>query len=83
MPLFESTNFQLASRDILPRLTIAYETYGGPDASMENVILVAHGATSSHHAAGIVTPDRCGAEFHDLNGHGNIRMACRQRLTSG
>ena len=72
MPLFESANFQLASGDVLPRLTIAYETYGEPDANMDNLILVAHGATSSHHAAGIVTPDRRKGWWDEVIGPGRL-----------
>ncbi len=44
--------FKLESGQILPELTLAYETYGrlGPDG--RNVILVTHGFTGNHRAAG-------------------------------
>ena len=58
MPQFQSSNFRLESGDVLPQLTVAYEIYGSLNPDASNVILVAHGATSSHHAAGKVTLDR-------------------------
>jgi homoserine O-acetyltransferase len=45
-------NFPLECGHMLPTLHIAYETYGTLDDSGSNVILVAHGYASSHHAAG-------------------------------
>lgn len=53
---FSSENFRLESGQILPRLTLAYETYGRLAADGRNGILIAHGFTSSHHAAGRYTP---------------------------
>jgi homoserine O-acetyltransferase len=82
MPLFESTNFRLASGDVLPSLTIAYETHGEPDASMANVILVAHGATSSHHAAGIVTTDRRKGWWDEVIGPGKLFETRRYCIVS-
>jgi homoserine O-acetyltransferase len=53
---FATEDFRLESGQVLPRLALAYETYGrlAPDGG--NAILVAHGFTSSHHAAGRYTP---------------------------
>jgi homoserine O-acetyltransferase len=45
-------DFRLQSGTVLKEVTIAYETYGALDASGRNAILIAHGNTSSHHAAG-------------------------------
>jgi len=45
-------NFRLQNGTVMPEATIAYETYGRlmPDGS--NAVLITHGYTSSHHAAG-------------------------------
>jgi homoserine O-acetyltransferase len=72
MPHFQSRNFQLESGEILPQLTLAYERYGEPNADASNVILVAHGATSSHHAAGLVTPDRRMGWWDEVIGPGRL-----------
>ena len=58
MPIFRGTDFELAGGVVLPILEIAYECYGTMSADKSNVILVAHGITSSHHAAGAPTADR-------------------------
>ena len=50
---FATTNFRLQSGEILPELTLAYETYGTLAPSGRNAILVTHGYTSSQHAAGL------------------------------
>src|SRR5437899_6567139 len=49
---FTVPSFKLESGQVLPELTLAYETYGrlAPDGG--NAILVTHGFTGSHHAAG-------------------------------
>ena len=44
--------FKLESGHMLPELTLAYETYGRLAPDGRNAILVTHGFTSSHHAAG-------------------------------
>ncbi len=46
-------HFRLQSGKILPKLSIAYETYGRLDACGRNAILVTHGYMGNHHAAGI------------------------------
>src|SRR2546428_12426860 len=50
--IFAAYGFKLDSGRVLPEMSLAYETYGrlGPDG--RNAILVTHGFTSSHHAAG-------------------------------
>jgi homoserine O-acetyltransferase len=50
--IFTSRNFQLENGTVLPVLELAYETYGTLSANRDNAILVVHGYTSSHHAAG-------------------------------
>jgi len=50
---FTTRNFRLQSGEILPELTLVYETYGTLAPDGRNAILVAHGYTSSQHAAGL------------------------------
>jgi homoserine O-acetyltransferase/O-succinyltransferase len=44
--------FKLESGVVLPELTLVYETYGRLAPDGKNAILVTHGFTSNHHAAG-------------------------------
>ena len=50
--LFTARDFRLESGQILPVLELAYETYGSLSPTRDNAVLVVHGYTSSHHAAG-------------------------------
>lgn len=50
--LFTARDFRLESGVVLPEMTLAYETYGTLGADRRNAVLVTHGFTSSHHAAG-------------------------------
>jgi homoserine O-acetyltransferase/O-succinyltransferase len=50
---FTSRNFRLQSGEVLPELTLAYETYGTLAPGGRNAILATHGYTSSQHAAGL------------------------------
>ncbi len=45
-------DFRLQSGAVLPEAAIAYETYGRLAPDGRNAVLVTHGYTSSHHAAG-------------------------------
>lgn len=49
---FKAHDFQLENGKSLPVLELAYETYGTLAPQRDNAILVVHGYTSSHHAAG-------------------------------
>src|ERR1700740_548463 len=49
---FVIAGFRLQNRSILPEAKIAYETYGGMAAGGRNALLITHGYTNSHHAAG-------------------------------
>jgi homoserine O-acetyltransferase len=53
---FTARDFALEGGGVLPVLTLAYETYGRLAADGANAILVTHGFTSSHHAAGRYAP---------------------------
>jgi homoserine O-acetyltransferase len=57
MSIHTESDFPLTSGFILPELKVAYETYGSLNADKSNAILVLHGTTSTHHAAGRLTPD--------------------------
>jgi len=50
--LFSTKDFRLENGETLPVLELAYETYGSLNAKADNAVLVVHGYTSSHHAAG-------------------------------
>src|SRR2546426_10669215 len=49
---FTVSSFKLESGQVLPELTLAYESYGRLAADGRNAILITHGFTSNHHAAG-------------------------------
>src|SRR5215475_911417 len=50
--LFTAREFRLENGQSLPVLELAYETYGTLSPAKDNAVLVVHGYTSSHHAAG-------------------------------
>jgi len=50
--VFTAHDFRLAKGQTLPVLELAYETYGTLSPGRDNGLLVVHGYTSSHHAAG-------------------------------
>ncbi len=56
--IFTIRDFALECGKVLPEATIAYETYGRLDATGRNAVLLAHGFTSSHHAAGRYAADK-------------------------
>ena len=58
--LFTSGEFRLESGQSLPKLELAYETYGTLTPAKDNAILAVHGYTSSHHAAGKNAPGKEG-----------------------
>jgi len=58
--LFSTTGFRLESGTVLPVLELAYETYGTLSPQRDNAILIVHGYTSSHHAAGRYAPGKHG-----------------------
>jgi homoserine O-acetyltransferase len=49
---FTARDFTLESGVMLPEMTLAYETYGRLAPDGRNAILITHGFTGSHHAAG-------------------------------
>ena len=58
--LFTAREFGLEKGARLPVLELAYETYGALAPAKDNAILVVHGYTSSHHAAGKNAPGKQG-----------------------
>ena len=63
--LFTTKDFVLESGVVLPELTLAYETYGTLAPDGRNAVLVTHGFTSSHHAAGRYRPGGAPKGLHD------------------
>ena len=59
---FSARDFRLESGKTLPVLQLAYETYGALSPAKDNAILVVHGYTSSHHAAGRNAAGKGGGE---------------------
>src|SRR5258706_7869473 len=49
---FTLRDFRLANGAVMPQATIAYETYGRLASDGRNAVLITHGYTSGHHAAG-------------------------------
>jgi homoserine O-acetyltransferase len=49
---FLISDFRLQNGTVMPQAKIAYETYGRLAADGKNAMLITHGYTSSHHAAG-------------------------------
>lgn len=50
--LFTIRDFALANGAVMPEATVAYETYGRLAPDGRNAVLITHGYTGSHHAAG-------------------------------
>lgn len=57
---------------LLPQLDVAYECYGALNAENSNAILVHHGTTSTHHAAGRTTPDLRVGWWDSIIGSGKL-----------
>lgn len=49
---FDIRDFRLGNGEVMPEVTIAYETYGRLAADGRNAVLLTHGFTGSHHFAG-------------------------------
>ena len=49
---FTISNFPLTNGTVMPEATIAYETYGRLAPHGRNAVLITHGYTGGHHAAG-------------------------------
>lgn len=70
MAIFCAPTFNLKNSATLLDIEIAYECYGVLNAEKSNVILVTHGTTSSHIAAGTVTLDRRKGWWNEIIGPG-------------
>jgi homoserine O-acetyltransferase len=66
---FKMRDFRFRSGAVLPEVTIAYEQYGQLSSSGRNAILITHGFTNHHHAAG-VRPDGSAGWWDRLIGPG-------------
>ncbi len=49
---FTLRDFRLTNGTVMPEATISYETYGRLAPNGQNAVLITHGYTGSHHAAG-------------------------------
>lgn len=49
---FTFRDFRLQNSVVMPQVKIVFETYGRLAAAGDNVVLITHGYTNSHHAAG-------------------------------
>ena len=67
---FTAYGFELESGQKLPDMTLAFETYGTLAPNGRNAILITHGFTSSHHAAGRYTPTGAPGWWDGLIGPG-------------
>ena len=67
---FTAYGFELESGVKLADMTLAFETYGALAPDGRNAILVTHGFTSSHHAAGKYTPTGAPGWWDGLIGPG-------------
>jgi len=82
VPTFRKRNFQLKSGANLAELEIAYECYGEMAANKDNVILVTHRTTSSHHAAGPATLDRRRGWWNEVIGPNRVFDTTRYCIVS-
>jgi homoserine acetyltransferase len=68
---FTTRDFALERGGALPEMTLAFDTYGRLAADGANAILVTHGFTGTHHAAGPPSPDNpAGGWWQNLIGPG-------------
>ena len=72
MAIFCAPSFGLKNGIVLSEVEIAYECYGELNAEKSNAILVTHGTTSSHVAAGTVTMDRRRGWWNEVIGPGQL-----------
>jgi homoserine O-acetyltransferase len=72
MTTFSIPELNLESGEILSDVKIAYECYGELNAEKSNAILVTHGISSSHIAAGEVTLDRRRGWWNEIIGPGQL-----------
>jgi homoserine O-acetyltransferase len=82
MPVLRTPEFGLASGAVLADLEIAYQCYGALAGDADNVILVTHGLTSSHHAAGTITADRRKGWWSEVIGPGRAFDTTRYCIVS-
>ena len=69
--IFLMRDFRLENGSVLPQVKIAYETYGRLASNGRNGVLVTHGYTSDHHAAGLrATGDKAPGWWDALIGSG-------------
>jgi homoserine O-acetyltransferase len=72
MAIFQISELNLERGEKISDVKIAYECYGDLNADKSNAILVTHGITSSHIAAGEVTLDRRKGWWNEIIGHGEL-----------
>src|SRR5689334_23457959 len=75
---FTIRDLPLKNGAVLPEATIAYETYGRLAPHGRNAVLVTHGFTGSHHAAGRNPSNR--SEEHTSELQSQFHLVCRLLL---
>jgi homoserine O-acetyltransferase len=82
MPVFCTPTFNLKNGNTLTDMEIAYECFGELNEDKSNAILVTHGITASHIAAGTVTSDRRKGWWNEVIGPDNLFDSSRYCIVS-
>ncbi len=82
MAIFRTPTLCLKNGEVLSDVEIAYECYGELNPTKSNAILVTHGTTSSHIAAGTVTMDRRRGWWNEVIGPGLLFDTSRYCIVS-
>ena len=82
MAIFRTPTLHLKNGETLSDVEIAYECYGELNPTKSNAILVTHGTTSSHIAAGTVTIDRRRGWWNEVIGPGLLFDTSRYCIVS-
>lgn len=82
MAIYRIPELNLEAGEKIFDVQMAYECYGKLNADKSNAILITHGLTSSHFAAGEVTPDRRKGWWNEIIGPGQLFDTSRYCIVS-